>query len=219
MHIFDWPTLPHILSSYGYYAIFVVILLESAGIPMPGETVLVAGSILASAHEGLDIRWVIASAAAGAILGDNIGFWVGRAYGERLLARFGPRVGLDSRKQKLGQYLFMRYGGPIVFFGRFFALLRTYAALLAGINRLDPLKFFIYNATGGIAWALVFGLGGYLVGRSIERLAGPVGYIGLGCLIIGAFAMWRFFKTHEEALLSHAEREMDARAARRRHIA
>ncbi len=209
MHIFDWSTLSHILSTYGYYAIFLVILLESAGIPMPGETMLVAGAILASTHKGLDIRLVIVSAAAGAILGDNIGFWIGREYGERLLVRFGPRIGLDARKQKLGQYLFKRYGGLIVFFGRFFALLRAYAALLAGINRLDPWKFFAYNATGGIVWALVFGIGGYMVGQSIERIAGPVGYIGLACFVVGAILMWRFFKKHEEALLSHAEREMD----------
>ena len=212
MHLLDGSTLSHILATYGYYAIFFVILLESAGVPMPGETMLVGGAVLASSHKGLDIRFVIAAAAAGAIVGDNIGYWIGRAYGEKLLMRFGPRIGFDVRKQKLGQYLFRRYGGLIVFFGRFFALLRTYAALLAGINRLEPWKFFCYNATGGIVWALLFGLGGYMIGQGIERVAGPVGYIGLVCFVIGAIAMWRFFKKHEEALLSRAEREMDGAA-------
>ena len=118
MHLFDSDVVSGLLSTWGYPAIFLVIMLESAGIPLPGETILVAGAILASTHKGLDIRIVIPVAAAGAILGDNIGFWVGRAYGERLLDRFGPTIGLDRRKQALGQYLFRRYGGAIVFFGR-----------------------------------------------------------------------------------------------------
>jgi membrane protein DedA with SNARE-associated domain len=86
-----------------------------------------------------------------------LGFWVGRTFGQRLLARWGHLIGLDERKLKLGQYLFMQHGGKIVFFGRFVALLRAFAAILAGVNRLSPFRFFMWNAAGGIVWALTRG--------------------------------------------------------------
>ena len=208
MHIFDSAVLSHLLSSYGTYAIFLVVMLESAGVPMPGETILVTAAVLAGTNKGLDIRFVIAAAAAGAIIGDNIGFWVGREVGESVLRRFGPKIGLDARKQKLGQYLFRRYGGAIVFFGRFVAVLRAYAALLAGINRLAPWTFFAFNAAGGIVWACVFGLGGFWLGQSIDKIAGPVGWVALALAVAGAILAWRFYKRHEERLLEQAEREM-----------
>ena len=208
MHLFDPASLTHILATYGYAAIFAVIMLESAGVPMPGETVLVGAAVYAGSKQGLDIRLVILAAAVAAILGDNIGFWVGRKFGEPLLERYGPRIGLDPRKQLLGQYLFKRYGGMIVFFGRFAAVLRTYAALLAGITRLAPLTFFLWNTTGGIVWASLFGVGGYLLGQGIDRIAGPIGWVALAAALLGAFLLWRFYKKHEERLLDEAEREM-----------
>ena len=125
MHIFDPDAVTGIIAGYGYYAVFLVVMLESAGVPMPGETVLVSAAIYAGTTRGLDIRLVVVAAAVAAILGDNLGFWVGRRYGQDLLTRYGPRVGLDGRKQQLGRYLFKRYGGAIVFFGRFVAVLRT----------------------------------------------------------------------------------------------
>ena len=210
MHLFDSASVAHILSTWGYAAIFVVVMLESAGIPLPGETILVAGAVLAGTNKGLDIRFVILAAAGGAILGDNIGFWIGRTYGEWLLARYGPAIGLDRRKQVLGQYLFKKYGGAIVFFGRFVALLRAFAALLAGINNLSPGTFFLYNATGGIVWAGVFGIGGYLLGTGIDRIAGPIGWIALAVAVVGAFLLWWFYKRHEDRLLDQAEMEMAA---------
>ena len=108
----------------------------------------------------------------------------------------------------LGRYLFARYGGSIVFFGRFIALLRAFAALLAGANALSPWRFLIFNAAGGIAWATIFGLGGYLLGEGISRIAGPLGWTLLIGALIVALAMWRYYKRHEESLLARAEREM-----------
>lgn len=210
MHFLNAEAVTHVLATYGYYALFAVVMLESAGVPMPGETVLVSAAVYASTRHQLDIKGVIAAAAFGAIVGDNFGYWVGRTWGDRLLRRFGPKIGLDARKQKLGHYLFRRYGGAIVFFGRFVALLRTYAALLAGINGLNAGIFFLYNAAGGIVWASVFGLGGYLLGTGIEKIAGPAGYVALAVAAIGAFAFWRFYKKHEDMLLDKAEREMAA---------
>jgi membrane protein DedA with SNARE-associated domain len=205
----------HLLSSYGYAAVFSVVMLESAGIPMPGETILVSASIYASAMHGLDIRLVIGAAAAGAIVGDNLGYWIGREFGQTLLDRWGPKIGLDARKRKLGQYLFMKQGGAIVFLGRFVALLRAYAALLAGVNAYPAGRFFLFNAAGGLVWASVFGLGGYLMGKGIDRIAGPIGWAALAAAIVGAVFVWRFYKMHEERLLDEAERAMGARGAPR----
>ena len=208
MHIFSSETVTQIIAGYGYYAVFLVIMLESAGVPMPGETVLVSAAIYAGTRHGLDIRMVVLVAVAAAILGDNLGFWIGRRYGQGVLTRYGPKVGLDERKQALGRFLFRRYGGIIVFFGRFAALLRTYAALLAGANGLRPLVFFCWNAAGGVVWACLFGVGGFLLGKGLERIAGPVGWIALVLAVIGGFLLWRFYKRNEERLIETAEREM-----------
>ncbi len=213
MHIFDTETVTGFVAGYGYYAVFLVIVLESAGVPMPGETVLVSAAIYAGARHGLEIRLLVLTAAAAAILGDNLGFWVGRRYGQDLLARHGPRIGFDGRKQQLGRYLFKRYGAAIVFFGRFAALLRTYAAVLAGANGLRPAVFFLWNAAGGVTWACVFGFGGYVLGKGLERIAGPVGWAALASVVAGGFALWRFYKKHEEHLLDTAEREMASESA------
>jgi membrane protein DedA with SNARE-associated domain len=207
-------TVQHLIGHYGYGAIFVIVMLESAGIPMPGETILVTAAVYAGTKHALDIRWVIAAAAGGAILGDNIGFWVGREFGEPLLEKWGHLVGLDARKRMLGRYLFARYGGSIVFLGRFVALLRAFAALLAGANGLAPWRFFAFNAAGGIVWATTFGLGGYLLGAGIHRIAGPVGWAMLIAALIAGFLLWRYYKNHEESLLAKAELEM-ARQQRR----
>src|SRR5260370_40812023 len=125
-------------------------MLESAGVPLPGETILVSAAAFAGNKHSWDIWSVIAAAAGGAIFGDNIGFWVGREFGTSLLSRWGYLIGLDERKRKLGQYLFARHGGKIVFFGRFVAFLRAFAALLAGAHGLSPLRFLIFNAAGGV---------------------------------------------------------------------
>src|ERR1700676_2259158 len=183
-------------------------MMESAGIPMPGETILVSAAVYAGTRHALDIRGVIAAAAGGAILGDNIGFWVGREFGGPLLGKWGHLVGLDARKRMLGQYLFARYGGLIVFFGRFVALLRAFAALLAGANGLAPLRFFLFNLAGGMVWARVFGLGGYLLGESIRLVAGPLGWAALIAVLVFVIILWRYYKKHEERFLAEVESAM-----------
>ncbi|PWB95018.1 DedA family protein [Methylosinus sporium] len=203
--LIDEAQIVSILTTYGYWAIFFIVALESAGIPLPGETTLVGAAIYAGHSGNMDIWLVIAAAAAGAILGDNIGYWVGREFGVRLLMRYGSHVGVGPPQLRLGQYLFMRWGGAIVFFGRFIALLRILAAVLAGANRFDALKFLFYNAAGGICWSLVFGLGGYIFGAAIQRFAGPFGWLGFAVAAIGAFVLWRYWKIHEERLTKEAE--------------
>ena len=139
--IFDANLIQDMIASYGYAAVFVVVLLESSGIPLPGETILICASVYAGTQHGLDIRVIIGAAASGAILGDNVGFWIGRRFGRTLLMKYGHYVEVDRQKLALGEYLFMRFGGMIVFFGRFVALLRVYAALLAGIEPSQAGRF------------------------------------------------------------------------------
>jgi len=193
------------LATYGYVAIFVVVGLESAGIPVPGETILVTGAVLA-AQGRLHLWGVIGAAAAGAILGDNCGYWVGREFGFPLVYRFGRYVSLDERRLKLGQYLFLRQGGKIVFFGRFVAFLRTWAAFLAGVNRFNWERFFLFNAAGGVVWASIFGVGGYLLGRAFETYAKPVGLAVLAVAVVAFVLGGRFVRSHAEQLQEEAER-------------
>src|SRR5258705_1676763 len=163
------------IAAYGYWAVLVLVGLESMGLPLPGETALIAAAVYAGTGHELDIVGVVAAAAAGAVIGDNIGYEIGRLVGFPFLVRYGARIGLHERRLKLGQYLFRRYGGAIVFFGRFAALLRTFAALLAGTNRMPWPRFFFFNAAGGVVWSSIFGIGGYLLRSSVHRISGPLG--------------------------------------------
>jgi len=200
--LFD--TLQHIVAHYGYFAIFVIVALESAGVPLPGETALVTAAVFAG-RGTLNIEAVIATAAAAAILGDNLGFWVGREAGFPLIYRHGWLIRVDESKLKVAQYLFLRHGGKIVFFGRFVAILRTFAAFLAGVNRLPWPRFLLFNALGGGAWAVLFGLGGYFLGVAFETYARPVGLAALAAAVIGAAVASRFVAHHAEALRAEAE--------------
>lgn len=199
------PALHDLIVSYGGWAVFFIVMLESAGVPLPGETVLVSAAIYAGATGRVSIFWIVLAAAAAAILGDNIGYWIGRRLGLPLLVKYGPRVHLTEARLKLGQYLFMRFGGAIVFFGRFAALLRTFAALLAGANHFNWEKFLAYNAAGGVVWASVFGFGAYFLGQSFEHIKGPIGMIGLATAVIGAVGLIVVLRRHEQRLMAEAE--------------
>jgi membrane protein DedA with SNARE-associated domain len=177
---------------YGSFAVAGVVCLESMGLPLPGEAILIAAAIYAGKTGSLNIVEVIAAAATGAIVGDNIGYWVGREIGFRLLVRYGHYVGLTEPRIKVGQYLFQRHGGKIVFFGRFIALLRVLAALLAGVNRMSWPRFFFFNAAGAILWATVFGLGAYTLGEEIEHLTRPAA-VALAVAGAAAIVTWVLF--------------------------
>ena len=192
---------------YGYFAVMLIVALESAGVPMPGETVLIAAAIFAGKGT-LDLKLVIASAAFAAILGDNAGYWVGREFGFPLIYKYGPRIGVDEGRLKVAQYLFLKYGGRIVFFGRFVALLRAFAAFLAGVNYLPWPRFLLFNALGGVVWATAFGIGGYALGFAFEHYARPVGVVALVCALIGMIFASRFIAHHEQALREEAERAL-----------
>jgi membrane protein DedA with SNARE-associated domain len=190
---------------YGYLAVLVIVALESAGVPMPGETILISAAIFAG-QGTLNIYGVISVAAVGAIAGDNAGYWVGREFGFPLIYRFGPAIRLDEGRLKVAQYLFLRYGGRIVFFGRFVALLRAFAAFLAGVNHLPWPRFLVFNALGGIVWATLFGFGGYALGFAFDHYARSVGFVALACAVAGIVLASRFIAHHEQALRDEAER-------------
>lgn len=200
--------LPDLLARYGYLAIATIIMLESMGVPLPGETTLVTASVYAGTSHNLNIWLVVLSAVAGAVIGDNIGYWVGEKLGYRLLLHYGPRIGITDRQIKLGQYLFIRHGAKVVFFGRFVAVLRVLAAFLAGVNCMHWSKFFIANLTGAILWAALFGFGAFALGHSIHRLTGPVGIAALGIGLAVIAAALAFAKRHEERLTAEAERAL-----------
>jgi len=194
-----------LIQAYGLWVLFTLVMLESMGVPMPGETALVTAALYAGSTHQIGIVSVVLVAATAAIIGDNIGYLIGRSIGIHLVARYGRYVRLDEPRLKVGQYLFLRHGGKIVFFGRFVAFLRTYAALLAGINRMDWRHFLIMNALGGICWASLFGGGAYLFGAQVKRVTGPASLLlllaALGLTAAGIF----FFRRHERELEQRAE--------------
>jgi membrane protein DedA with SNARE-associated domain len=203
---FSADTLTHLLDAYGYWAIAAVIAVESAGIPLPGETVLVVAATYAGQAHRLDISWIIVAAASGAVLGDNLGYLAGRGLGFRLLRRYGRAIRFDERRLKLGIWLFRRYGVLVVFLGRFVAVLRAWAAFLAGTNRMPWGRFLVANAGGGILWAAVVGLLAYTGGEQAARLSGAARWVALGLGVAALVAGVLFVRRHEKRLEDEAER-------------
>jgi membrane protein DedA with SNARE-associated domain len=197
-------TLTHLLATYGYLAVLLFVAIESTGIPFPGETMLLVADIAAGTTHQLSIAVVIVAAASGA----NLGFWAGREGGYRLLRRYGRYIRLDERRLKLGQYLFLKHGGKVVFFERFVAVLRAWAAFLAGTNRVRWPRFLLFNAAGGIVWATLYGLGGYLLGDNIHRLVGPVGIVLLVLAVLLIIAGIVVVRRNEQRLEDEAERAL-----------
>ncbi len=179
------------LSSAGYVAIALFIGIESLGIPLPGETMLITAAAFANQLH-LSIVWIIVAAIAGAVVGDNIGFGIGWFGGYPLLRRFGKYIRVDEAKLKVGRYIFMRHGATVVFFGRFVSVLRTYAAFLAGTNRMHWLRFLTANALGGIVWATIYGVAAYQLGSAISKLSTPVeiGFAALAVIVIVAVTLF-----------------------------
>lgn len=201
-----FDTLPALVASHGYWLLAAVVALESMGLPLPGETALVMAAVYAGKAHELNIVLVIAAAATGAIVGDFIGFAVGRQFGYRLLLRFGPTLRISVRHIKLGQLLFQRHGGTVVFFGRFVAVLRALAALLAGTNGMAWRRFVFFNATGGVVWAASFGLAAYWLGEKIDQFARPFAAVLLALVAIAGLAASIFVRRHQAALEEEAER-------------
>ncbi len=195
MHFAD-----HVLREYGYGAITVALMIECAGLLFPGEAIFFCSAIYASRTGHLSISWIIAAAVAGAVLGNALGFVLGRLIGAPLLARYGFRIGLTDRRMALGRYLFRRHGGKLVFFSRFFSVLRSFAPLLAGASGMPLRGFAGWTLAGGIVWPCVHGSLAYLLGNTAKNLAWPF-QAALGLLLVGLLvAVFRYLKRNEQRL-------------------
>jgi len=172
----------HWLTSYGYIVLFVLVSLESLGIPLPGETALVTASAFA-AQGHLSIVGVIATATAAAILGDNGGYWIGRKGGLAFVRRYGGLLRIDERTIQRVHAYFDAHGAKTVFIGRFIALLRTWAAFFAGVAAMRYSTFMMYNAIGGVVWASLFGTLGYVFGRNLPALEHNLGIVSVVLVI------------------------------------
>ena len=186
-----WSWITHLVQSYGYYAVFTLIALESIGIPRPGETALSTAAVSAGTTHQLNSVARAAAAAAGAVVGDNAGYWLGRTGGYRLAERYGRCVQLDRTKLKIGRYLFARHGGKVVFFGRFVAVMRTFAAFFAGVSKMRWPGFLAANVAGGVLWAALYGFGAFALGSAAHGVASAVTYAGYG--IAGVVTLTSFF--------------------------
>jgi membrane protein DedA with SNARE-associated domain len=189
-----------LLISYGLVLLFALIAAESAGVPLPGETALIAAAILAERGH-YSIVWVIVVAAAAAIIGDNIGYWIGRTGGRALLERWGPVRRYAERALPPGERFFAKHGGKTVFIGRFVAVLRVTAAWLAGITHMPWWRFFLWNAAGGIVWATGVSLLAFYFGKAAADAVATYGVYALIVIVVGAviaFVVMRLLKKRLE---------------------
>ena len=191
----------HLLIDYGLVLLFLLVGVEAAGVPLPGETALVTAAVLAHNHWG--IEWVIVVAAGGAIAGDNLGYWIGRIGGRKLVDRFGVTRRYAERVLPPSQRFFARHGGKTIFLARFIAILRITAAWLAGLSHMRWWQFFLWNAAGGIVWATGVALLAYYAGKAAGDAVGRYGVYGAlvvvaaGALVFIALRIW-----HKRALES-----------------
>ena len=193
------PWLLQGINSYGYWVVLLAVAIESTGIPFPGETTLVA-------------------AATGAILGDNAGYTIGRYGGYPLLRRILHLLHIGEDKWLYTQRYFAKHGDKTVFFGRFLAVLRAWAAFLAGANHMPRRVFILWNAAGGILWATIYGLLGFILGNNLPLLGrilkglGIFGFVVVGVIVVAAIALWLLRRRRERAKLRRFATTQDATA-------
>ena len=186
----------HFIHHYGLWFVFGIVCLESAGLWLPGETALIAAGVYASKGH-LSVTAVIAVATAAAIIGDNIGYWIGREGGRRLIERYAYLKRLADRVMPPAERFFEKHGGKAVFFARFFGGVRVTGAWMAGITKMSWWRFLFWNALGGIVWATGVGLVAYYAGRAVADTVARYGVYGgvalaiLFVLGIGALHVWR----------------------------
>src|SRR4051812_47984647 len=198
-----------VAETIGYPLIFALIAIETMGIPVPGETALITAGVVASRGR-LQIELVIALAAAAAILGDNIGFAIGRKLGRRLLTAPGPLRHHRRRVIAVGEPFFDRHGPKAVFLGRWVTGLRITAAWMAGVTRMSWPTFLFWNALGGIAWAAGIGLIAYFAGHTAEKFIHLAGLGGAVIVVLGGVALWFVLRARRRRAEALVEAEIEA---------
>ncbi|MGA9950240.1 MAG: DedA family protein [Xanthobacteraceae bacterium] len=198
----------HLIHAYGLLTVALIVGLECIGVPLPGETALLGAAIYAGTKHDLNIVAVILTAAAAAIVGRIVGYALGRGFGYWLLLRYGSYVRITEARIKLGQYLFLRHGGKIVFIAQFVPVLRTFAGIFAGANMMPWRDFLFANVVGSVIWSVTYGYAAYALGRQFERLEGPVVIFIAVITVVGFVVGGIFVNRHEQQLLAEAERAM-----------
>ena len=198
--------LAEFVSIYGIWLVAAFIALESVGFPLPAEASLIAAGFFAARTHHLDIWSLIAAGIGAAILGEVVGFWIGRRFGHQLLMRHGARLGFTEGRIRIGQLLFVRYGGRFVFVARFLPFLRNMAAVLAGTNSMAQHNFYFASSTAAAAWIVCYGLASYSFGEAFAHVASPAAVVlGLAAASI-VLAMPALILRYEKRLLAEAER-------------
>lgn len=190
------------LRALGYPGIGVIVGLESMGLPLPGETTLIAASYLAATGH-LSLPLVIGSAALGAIVGDSLGYLIGRRGGRRLLERRGRWIGVTPEKLAKADRYFARHGAKTVFFGRFIALLRILAGPLAGASQMPYRRFLAANAAGALTWATIMGTLAFFFGKPVAAVLSSLGVwalVGIAASLLARFAFKRWRRSREGQL-------------------
>jgi membrane protein DedA with SNARE-associated domain len=181
----------HVPANLGYIALFLIVGGESAGLPIPGETsILIGGALAARGQLALPLVWLLA--ASGAIIGDNIGYLIGRHFLRRILTRPGRLAARMERSVERSEVFFRRHGGKTVFFGRWLPVLRVTAAWMAGASHMEWRRFAVFNALGGVAWAVTISTLGYVAGRSADSVVGVLGILALVLVALAIVSHWWF---------------------------
>ena len=179
-----------LIQSWGLILLFLLVAAESSGVPLPGETALVTAGVLSSQGKLPPIEWVIAVAAAAAIVGDNVGYWIARKGGHAVLDRWALTRRLRDRFLPPSERFFERHGGKTIFFARFVAVLRVAGAWIAGLSHMHWWKFLLWNAAGGICWATLVGLVAYYLGHAAADAIQRYGLIGFGVAAVIAIGVF-----------------------------
>jgi membrane protein DedA with SNARE-associated domain len=197
--------LTHLILTYGYLAVFGLITAEYLGVPLPGETALIVAAAYAGHTHRLSVWLIFVLAVMAAVLGDYLGYLAGLKGGYRLLLRWGPVIGLDHAKIKAGRYVFDRHGGKVVFISRFVTVLRTYAAFVAGTNRMRWGRFSLFNVAGGVAWAVIYTFVPYHGGQLLARLSTFATIIGLAVAAVMVTVVTLLIRRGAARLTARAE--------------
>ena len=204
-----------LLHAYGYAGLALIVGLESLGLPVPGEGLLIMAAVYAGSTHELNPYMVGAAAALGSIVGQMLGYGIGFGVGYRLLRRYGDRVGLTWRRLALGRLLFRRHGVKVVVIGRFVIVLRTIAALLAGANRMPLQRFVVANVIGSVAWAAFYSVGASMLGKQMKHATGPIGIVvGVAAVLVFVVSSWIVHR-HERRLTSASPVQVRRRAMAR----
>jgi membrane protein DedA with SNARE-associated domain len=181
----------HLVHSYGYLAVFVFVAIESLGVPIPGESAVIAAGAYAGETHKLNPWLLFLVAVAGAVAGNIAGYSIGRRGGFALALRYGNKIRLDEHKLKVGKYVLDRQGSKVVFFGRFVSVLRTYVAFLAGTLHMQWHKFAVATLAGALAWAGIYTALAYNAAGTIKRLSGTFDLVlGGAAVVVVAVALF-----------------------------